>query len=174
MSTRNRRHAIPALVPVAPQSTTLDTRRATTREAAFDRALYGFVLDTRHSVQLLNERLAKWAEDFKANPARALEWSADTFKAAGRLKVANHVIAIVEFAESKRQEDPVYGASSSEQVLVSILKEIRAATIHMAKYPERSTSVPSNELSICVMAAYAETLEKVERAVEYTVEKSTR
>ena len=47
---------------------------------------------------------------------------------------------------------------------------LHGEVMRAAKWPERSTSVPSNEISLCVMAQKAEWLERLDNAVEYMKE----
>jgi hypothetical protein len=100
----------------------------------------------------------KFVEEFQANPARAMEWSRDTFASAAKqtvlaqaLSVIRHHLTIEESAES-----------ALDAVLAVATKNAMRATL----YPARSTSVQSNEMHVAKGQAWAELAERVDSLVE--------
>jgi hypothetical protein len=106
---------------------------------------------------------ARYLEDFKEkfakDPARAFEWSADSFRHAGRDRTAKTVLEYLKmFADADTVKTP-------QAQLEAILKEFKTETMRNAKWPEHSTSPTSNYMSLCLMAARAEWVEHLENAI---------
>jgi hypothetical protein len=107
----------------------------------------------------------RYLEDFRVkfekDPARAFEWSSDSFKQAARDSVAKTVLAYLE----RFRADDIYSLKTPQAQLEIILKEFAAETMRNAKWPEHSTSPTSNYMSLCMMSARAEWVEHLEEAI---------
>jgi hypothetical protein len=101
---------------------------------------------------------AQFAERFAADPANALEWSKETFGYAARLKV----VAIVEHYLSVFAAEDMYSAKTPKRQLEIIGQEFKAEVMRGARFPDHSSSPTSNYFSLCLNAARAEFLERLE------------
>jgi hypothetical protein len=102
--------------------------------------------NARWDVEHLTKRLAAWRERFEKDPADALEWSSQTFDEAGRLRVAQQVVTMCE------------AGTSTENLRRVALEE----AMREARWPSRSTSVPSNEMARSLASAWADLYSKLE------------
>jgi hypothetical protein len=134
-----------------------------TREVYFDNIVSHTINDAAYTAVSSKEECSKWAENFKTNPVRALEWSSNVAQSAATWQVNKHVLDVYYHMLAKG--DP-YSAPSQEQILRVIHREVKDIVSRKSRFPERSTSPISNEASLCVMSAYAEMLEKLERRLE--------
>ena len=118
------------------------------------------VLDWAHrEAKAAAGSLNEWRMRFEKDPAYALEWASNAFKDAARHNVAT---AIIAWVEALRKEKDEYTTRTSSQVLRIIVDELRGEVHRKAKYPDRSTSVTSNEMSLCMNSARAEWVEWLE------------
>ena len=92
--------------------------------------------------------LERFTMRFADNPAYALEWAAPVFPAAARKELG-------EFLKADLERE----GSDAMQIFVALKREL----VSKARFPERSTSVPSNEIALYRAAALAEAIEWVER-----------
>ena len=97
--------------------------------------------------------LKSFAADFAKDPAHAFEWSSKAFEAAGRQRAGQTVLAWVQTVH-KNEPD-----LNDDEVAVMVIAEITNTVVRKAKWPDRSTSVPSNEMSIYTNAAFADYLD---------------
>ena len=111
-------------------------------------------------VRDVNERLErgqKEVADFTAklgrDPARAFEWSANVFDAAGTVGACQQVLAII--AERPTDE---YAAWSDLNVVKEVVRRLTDDVLRSAQYPERSTSAQSNEIARSLASAKAKLL----------------
>jgi hypothetical protein len=133
-----------------------------TPEVRADDQLKNLIYSASCDSQYARRQCDDWAARFATNPASAFEWSSGVFKQAARHQVAEYVIA---FVKQVARDDDEYAARSSRKVLEILAQELRSEVMRNAKYPESSTSPTSNHMSLCLMSARAETLEKVENAI---------
>lgn len=101
--------------------------------------------------QRINEKFLK---DFATNPHYALQWAAPAFGAAGVLKVASVVKDLVAKLEADGKD--------AGDILKTALEVSTREALRLAKYPARSTSVPSNEVAREEGAAWAHMVEKLD------------
>jgi len=90
--------------------------------------------------------LAKWAEDFAADPHHAVNWSDSMFAATANLRVATEVLNMLE-------------KSNSDAAHVN--KVLTDKVISHARHPQNSTSNSSNHLYLEMTRAYAEMLQEM-------------
>lgn len=88
--------------------------------------------------------LDKFTVDFAKNPAYALGWSNDVFRAAARVKIAQDLAKAFE---------------NEGVTVVKIRALLSDRIVQRAKYPPQSTSPVSNLMEEYETAAYAEALE---------------
>jgi hypothetical protein len=86
--------------------------------------------------------LDKFRARLVLDPAYAFEWSHEAFVAAGRVNAA--------------------GLALTDVTAEQFLRHAKAEMFRKTLWPERSTSVQSNEMSRCKVAALAELVERVE------------
>lgn len=98
------------------------------------------------------ERLANWQARFALDPADAFEWSDDSMKTAAQLKVATIIREV--FLKDLQSADA--GRPSSTARIAFIRKEALRKALESARYPQHSTSQPSNVMAAYVGAAWAE------------------
>lgn len=91
-------------------------------------------------------KLNRFADSFVKDPANALEWSSDIFAAAGKLQVAVYVLEVL----TMERAEPVTDLAEK------LVKSLKEEALRKARWPERSTSIPSNEMSLSLNAARAE------------------
>lgn len=103
-----------------------------------------------------NERVAKFAASLVADPARTFEWSREEFDAAADVKVGVMIQAAVT---SLRERGDEYDALSSIRIAEMIKEDLLREVIRAARYPERSTSVQSNEIARSIAQSRAKVLE---------------
>ena len=96
-----------------------------------------------YCLELAGEKLAKFAEDFRENPAYAFDWGDAAVEAAARKKVYSHARRMLS-----RSDEPV----SPQDLLAAYRRDMLTA----AQYPTRSTSPMSNALKQAELAAIAE------------------
>jgi len=126
-----------------------------------------FVEETKRTNQRYCEQ---FAEKFAADPANALEWSKETFHYAARLKVC----AIVEHYLSIFAAEDMYSMKTPKRQLELIAQEFKAELMRGARFPDHSSSPTSNYFSLCLNAARAEFLEKLDFYRERIGSASTR
>lgn len=111
--------------------------------------LQEFESTTRAWLRFYQPKLDKFAERFKENPTAALEWSAEVFEAAARVEVATYVST--KLMNAKDPED------AAKRIVAALHNDVLTAT----RWPSRSTSVPSNEMALCLAAAKADFIASV-------------
>lgn len=94
-------------------------------------------------------KLTKFAQDFATDPTHTLEWSASTFDAAAKVSVAEWVLEVLD------------GQTHQEQKAKEIVAYLAKEVVQKARWPDKSTSVPSNEMSLCLNAARADLIAEV-------------
>lgn len=92
--------------------------------------------------------LKKFQDKFSASPAYAFEWSNNALQAAAEKEFGEMLLA--------------WTATPDAQV-PAILDQVRYLVTCKARFPERSTSMVSNEMSLCRMAVMAQWLDNHER-----------
>ena len=96
--------------------------------------------------------LAKWAEDFAADPHHAVNWSDSMFAATANLRVATEVLNMLE--KSNSDTDHVNAVC----LVVGVLTD---KVISHARHPQNSTSNSSNHLYLEMTRAYAEMMQEM-------------
>ena len=108
-----------------------------------------------------NDAVAHFTAELAKDPARAFEWSQNAIQASGRIKAAQHFLAIVEHCKGKG--DGVYTDGLPPAEVLSVArKEFLAVVIRGARWPEHSTSPAHNYSHQCLLAATTEWLVKVD------------
>ena len=92
--------------------------------------------------------LAKFKKHLEENPAYAFEWSYEAFKAAARIHVGKSLL---------------YWTEKDEATAEKIIDFVKDMVLRGARYPERSTSVQSNEMKREIISVYAELLDVASR-----------
>lgn len=92
-----------------------------------------------------NATLDRWKEKLAADPANAFEWADAAFRAAATRRVVERLLALLG-----------HGVT-----IADVVKELEAAVLSGARFPERSTSPSSNEMGRCVLQAQAELLNEI-------------
>ena len=131
-----------------------------TVEVVGDLILERIVATAESTAKMHEESLKKWGERFAENPADALSWSSNTFKYAAELSVARRVLYHVKVMAA--EGDGTYSGHTGLAVVRSVYRELREETMRNARWPEHSTSAPSNEIATRLMAARAEMVVKIE------------
>jgi hypothetical protein len=112
-------------------------------------------------VKFAQEECDKWAAKFTADPAYAFEWAQGPMAQAARLSVNKFVLAVLDFEDGSMKEK-----TPRERVEV-VCRELQQEVMRNAKWPSRSTSSVSNDMSLCMMSARADMLEKVEQCLKH-------
>ncbi len=137
-----------------------------TRDEIVSRCFSFLVDDIERRVVIEKETVATWAIRLtEEDPSRAFEWSNDAFRAAARVKVGKTVLAWIE-AGKQNSVDEYSSTPSCEKIIRGIRDHLYGEVVRKAKWPDRSTSVQSNEMSLEINAEMAEMLEKLDRAIE--------
>jgi hypothetical protein len=97
--------------------------------------------------------LKSFATDFAKDPAHAFEWSQKAFESAGRQRAGQTVLAWIQTVHKNKPE------LDDDGVAALVIAEITQTVVRKAKWPDRSTSTPSNEMSLYTNAAFAEYLD---------------
>lgn len=97
----------------------------------------------QRQIESCNARIEKFQADFAKDPAHALIWSTDTFKAAAELRVLRQIVAALE---------------AGDATLENIQSTLTDRVLHKSKYPPQSTSPTSNLIDQYELAACAEIL----------------
>src|SRR5262245_32723191 len=131
--------------------------RAKTRSVMAGESVASLRQTATFELQIAQGDLSKWQAKFESDPAYAFSWSSDAFVSAAKAAVAKYVIEVID-----AQREPVdeYTVKTDEQVLKVLREGFYAAVLRGAKWPERSTSMPSNEMASQLVAQKAEWLEK--------------
>ncbi len=158
MVTKTRVRKIAAPAAPAPRPTY-------TAEVAGDKILERIVENAKMIVRVTVPDLDKWAKRFSEDPADALSWSQNVFKQAADLSVAKLVLAIVDHCVA--DADEIYGGHSNLFVAQSVYRRLRDEVMRNARWPSHSTSAPSNEIDLCLMAARAETVVRIEELAQH-------
>ena len=138
--------------------------RAPAPPATWEDRLVRIIETANHDVEYAKKVCDAFVERFNTRPSDALSWSSDTFKQAARYDVAKTILAWIE--QAKEQGDEYCAGRSAKEVIMQVREILHGEVMRAAKWPERSTSVPSNEISLCVMAQKAEWLERLDNVVE--------
>lgn len=136
-----------------------------TREARATQSILYIERSAQGDVEQADEELAKFSRKLADDAVNAFEWSADAFSKAAKKRAAQEVLYVVEQGK-ERTQDEYTSAFSPEHILKSLKHHLFEAVLRSARWPERSTSVPSNFMSQELAAARADWLEKVNRMVE--------
>ena len=99
----------------------------------------------------VQSRLDKFAADFAKDPAYALSWGTDAFKAAATMTVLKQIINALE---------------NGNGTLDNIRSTLTDRVLHRAKYPPQSTSPTSNLIEQYELAACAEILSDLQYVTE--------
>jgi len=103
-----------------------------------------------------------FAERFAVNPANALEWSDKVFTYAAMKEACEGIESFIR----RQEEKDMYEVPSSRKLLDMVQDMLLEETLNRAQYPESSTSVPSNLMSLRRNAARAEWCRRVRDAIE--------
>lgn len=136
-----------------------------TKEETIRQTMEYFVETIESRLKFSKKDLDEFAAKFAENPLRALEWSADTFKKAAEFEAAS-IVKIMYDHQLEQRKNEQYLAKTDLQILESIRDRFREEVIRKAKWPDRSSSVPSNEVSIYLNSAKAEWLETLDQFVK--------
>jgi hypothetical protein len=138
--------------------------RIVTPSVRAERALSNIRQGLNIEIDMRSRHLAEWKARFERNPSSAFEWSQEAFQSAARLQICQDILAWLE--QTFINLDDEYAAPSDRRVLEIVAGELRREVLRNAKWPERSTSPSSNEMSLHRMSARAEWLEILERKLE--------
>jgi hypothetical protein len=130
-----------------------------------DNIIHQLVHDERYYGKVLGD----WRERFENDPCRAFEWSQDAFKAAGKMAAANWVTESMRYLREKQDE---YTTWSSIQLIKMLRDQLYRDVTNKAKWPDSSTSQPSNYISVCLNSAKAEWLEILDRSLKRIIGES--
>lgn len=129
-------------------------------EIGAERALENIKHQAESDLRYARAELAKFAASFGTDSAHAFEWSSDAFKQAARERIAVIVLAYFDHLEGDKVEPESLAAFRGPKAKLAIMAgEFYRETINKAKWPDHSTSAPSNELSLCLNSRRAEVLE---------------
>lgn len=92
-------------------------------------------------------QLDKFAVDFAKDPAYALSWGTDAFRAAAKLRVFKEIISAL-----------TDGHGNLENIRATMLDRV----LHKSKYPAQSSSPTSNLIEQYELAACAEILSELQ------------
>lgn len=101
-------------------------------------------------VEVYTIRCAEWAIKFNKNPYDALDWSDRTFEHAARLAVAQQVLESIAQFEDKKDHD------NTETAAALLIEALKRDALSQARWPQRSTSIVSNEAHTYLTAALVE------------------
>jgi hypothetical protein len=112
--------------------------------------------------------LDKFKADFDSNPMHALEWSLSTFGAMGEHHVYSWALRSLTDEHGAPQlyrpaEQPAITGKPQKSQLEFVREFTQRELVRRAASPHRSTSTTSNLLEQCLLAAYAELLEMLDR-----------
>lgn len=113
--------------------------------------------DIRHARTAIDS----WANRLTDDPANAFAWSSEAFEQAAKLKVASTLVAYLGGCSNSLADE--YGPPSARQVITTLRSALHDEVMGKARYPARSSSSQSNEMSYCLMAAWANWLERFDR-----------
>jgi hypothetical protein len=143
-----------------------DARKSTvptaTPTVAAEQAIENIRYQADHDVKYATRAMSEFAAKFTKNPTHAFEWSQSGFDEAARLQVGQTVLVYLEKLSESGDE---YSKRSPVQVLVTMASEFYGETVRRAKWPDRSTSAQSNEMSRSLSAKRAEVTEQLISAV---------
>ena len=153
MSKRNLKIVAPAPAP----------KPVLTRSAKAAESLASLKQYAEWGVKSGERELAEFATRFAKDPAHALSWSSNTFENAARYSMNKEVLEHIARLSEPQDE---YTTRSDEEVIRVMQREFAREVLRNAKWPERSTSPTSNEMSLRMMSARAEWLEKLDNHIE--------
>lgn len=151
--TKTKRIAKPVAAPVIIE--TRDVKAARRFEYLED--------ELASTISQSSAEIAKWSERLSSDPASAFEWSTNAFKAAGAHRAATWV---KEMVEAGKEPDEYTSAPPVEKIIKAVRDYLYVEVVRKARWPDRSTSAPSNEMSLLINAAMADWLEKIDRMIE--------
>lgn len=97
----------------------------------------------------------KFAAKFAEDPAYSLSWSAPLFTAAGKVAVGG-IVKKRTIANTKANKPEWSDDELADKIVQDLLREV----LQKAKWPESSTSQPSNEMALRKNAALAEVVDR--------------
>jgi hypothetical protein len=109
--------------------------------------LNDLVAELDSKIKFVQSTLDKFRKYFDINPAHALEQSMQAFEAAGTLRLCQTLKQ--EIAEAVERGE-------SETFLAQIQRHCQGKMYRGARWPTRSTSITSNLMEQCDLAAHAE------------------
>jgi hypothetical protein len=127
-----------------------------------DRALSFLEERAANEITRSRRELAGWVADFASSASDAFEWSNNAFVNAAKEKVA---VGILDLIKRSREAKDEYTSLTSLQILQRIRDYLRGEVVRGAKWPSHSTSVPSNEITSCLLAAKAHWFENFDNAI---------
>lgn len=95
----------------------------------------------QRQIDAVQYRLAKFQEAFSKDPAHALSWGTDAFKAAAELRVLQQIVTALQD-----------GTATVDNIRSTMMDRV----LHKSKYPPQSTSPTSNLIEQYELAACAE------------------
>lgn len=102
----------------------------------------------------------KMSEGTTADIVYQLEWGQNQFETSGRFFAWSEALAWINNSIAHREEEKA--ETTDEQILEAVIKAMKEECLRRARWPERSTSRTSSEISLCKNAGRAELLEKLE------------
>jgi len=114
------------------------------------------------------ESVSHYVEKFIDDPQYELSWSQDVFKRAATLKIATSFLGYIldeksgEFIKEK----------GFHALMTELLDNYRDEVMRKAKWPDQSTSAPSNYASLTLNAATAELIEELTLTMKHLKEES--
>lgn len=116
------------------------------------------VVDSQNELNVFTEKLT-------SDPSYAFEWSYSAFQAAAKNKTAKDILALIDRG-LKSMVDEYVATSSPEKVIRYVRAYLYGEVLRGAKWPERSTSVQSNQMKTELTAQRGEWLETFDRYIE--------
>jgi hypothetical protein len=108
-------------------------------------------LSLERDLERVNRDLEEFQGKLKDNPYYALEWSMEAFTSAAKQAFTKRLLAAMSRMEEMFCND-------EERILAHLRHTIEIEVRNGARWPARSTSVPSNLLNQCELAVAADFL----------------
>lgn len=135
-----------------------------TKDEVIKEVMENITYEIEVSIRWCKKEIDAFSAKFAANPLHALEWSQSTFQTAGKFEATMIVDRYLKEGLKRKTED-AYVTISDVQILQEIRNFLYEEVTRKAKWPDSSTSQPSNFASICLNAAKAEWLERMDNAL---------
>jgi hypothetical protein len=117
--------------------------------------------EANYDIEYSQKELDKFAARLTKDPSNAFEWSHGTFEQAARNHVAKHIMGSIKWFRDRAGEDE-YSTTADLDIVQHLRKSFFEVVVRGARWPERSTSVQSNEIKKVLVARYAEWLVKLD------------